>query len=207
MGYVKREKFDQLQAMKKKQNRKSTNWFVHELILYSFTALACSLFCYHPRSWFPSMCSFIQQLTYFWSCLFTPKFLFIVANVIVVFLFGESIFMGSSSSNSASQYYEEYVPRSRIAASSSTTTHDHHEVKEVKSINEEGNQEVADEKVHEVKKDIDHEEKGRRDGEEEEEEEAGELAAEELNKRVEEFIARVNKQRWLEARSLLRCHA
>ena len=38
------------------------------------------------------------------------------------------------------------------------------------------------------------------------EEESG-LPPEELNRRVEEFIARVNKQRWLEAQSLVCCQA
>ncbi|KAM1859776.1 hypothetical protein ACFX13_012032 [Malus domestica] len=60
---------------------------------------------------------------------------------------------------------------------------------------EEKKEETEEEKDEEKKEEIE---------EEREEEKAG-IPAEELNKRVEDFIARVNKQRWLEARFLVCC--
>lgn len=90
---------------------------------------------------------------------------------------------------------------------------DHTEVNEVLPLKEdsgdghdedfeecEGN--VTENEIHEEEEE-DEQEEDKEQEKEEEEEEATWIPAEELNKRVEDFIARVNKQRWLEARFLV----
>ena len=59
---------------------------------------------------------------------------------------------------------------------------------------------LVEESLHKVEEEKEEkEEEEEKDGEEDQ---PG-LPAEELNKRVEEFIARINKQRWLEAKLLV----
>jgi hypothetical protein len=168
--------------------------------------------------------------------------LFILVNVIVVFLVGESRFGGSHSS-SVGEIYDEYVERSWSLRGVSThqdkaedsklevnwvdqeTNVQDKEVvlkEEVAELTNKGDKEVAvkeedgrevNELTNKGKKDAHEEVKVKEDrheekeiSEEEEEEESG-LPPEELNRRVEEFIARVNKQRWLQAQLLVCCKA
>ncbi|KAJ6713713.1 MYELIN TRANSCRIPTION FACTOR 1-LIKE [Salix viminalis] len=155
------------------------------------------------------------------SC-FGPKCLFILVNAIVVFLVGESRLVGSQSSP-VGEIYDEYVERSRSLRGVSPhqdeedkqeTDQDrqtHIQVKEV-VVKEQGTKEVTEltneggkhgHEEFEVEGDQ-HGEKEILEEEEEEEEESG-LPPEELNRRVEEFIARINKQRSLEAQFLVCC--
>jgi len=91
---------------------------------------------------------------------------------------------------------------------------------EVAELTNKGDKEVAvkeedDREANELtskgKKDAHEEVKVKEDRHEEkeisEEEEESGLPPEELNRRVEEFIARVNKQRWLQAQLLVCCKA
>ena len=63
---------------------------------------------------------------------------------------------------------------------------------------------LVEESLHKVEEEKEEkEEEEEKDGDEDGEEDQPGLPAEELNKRVEEFIARINKQRWLEAKLLV----
>lgn len=75
--------------------------------------------------------------------------------------------------------------------------------KECEGTDEEEKEEENEKKEEEKKVEKKEEEIEQEKEEEEEEEEAAGIPAEELNKRVEAFIARVNKQRSLEARFLV----
>lgn len=185
MASVKRVK--KLQANK---NYEKGCFFVCNLVIvYALTGLACSLFWSYPF-WFSSVsCCMTQvlfiRLLYIWSSFSNnPKWLFVVVNVIIVVLVGESNFLGSKSSSlsAVDQYYDKYVERSKRLSGLDSNYNTVQEKKEVK----------MDKKDQEE--------------EEEDEEEVG-LPAQELNKRVEEFIARVNKQRWLEEKSIVCCPA
>ncbi|GLT38852.1 hypothetical protein SLA2020_130710 [Shorea laevis] len=271
MGSIKAEKFGAIKGYKK-------NHFLYNLILHFLAAITCSLLCSCPY-WFTSLCYsmnnfFLISLPYIWSSFSNPKFLFIVVNVIVIFLVGESK-MVSTSSSPADEIYDEYVKRTQslrrvtsactkmkeekvekkkeviikqvnkvedkevekekesrdnfeIVEEDEEKEGDHGEEKEsqekVEIVEEDGEKEGGHgeeeqnrEKVELVEEDEENEGDGEEEpelppavvrGEDEEEnggggEEEGGLPAEELNKRVEEFIARVNKQRWLEANSLV----
>ncbi|XWS37088.1 hypothetical protein CRYUN_Cryun19dG0012900 [Craigia yunnanensis] len=119
-------------------------------------------------------------------------------NLIVVVLIGESKFFASASTLSGDVHYDEYVDRSRSPQNSSTL-----EVKKEKKMKpfEENMKRTSlvsvtgrlVEKIREIKK-----EKNYLEGENE-----LILPTEELKKRADDFIARVNSQRRLEARLLL----
>ncbi|KAF3432387.1 hypothetical protein FNV43_RR27127 [Rhamnella rubrinervis] len=163
-------------------------------------------------------CSLFMSLPSIWSSFFNPKCLFVVVNVIVVFLVGESKFLGSSHSSPATDIYSEYLERSQSLKgqrrqSSSTTFQEKKEDKNLKldeyysavvervdDIKEVEAKEDEVDEFEDCKEDdgdenniVDDHHQQERDGEEE----VG-LPAEELKRRVEDFIARVNKQRRLE---------
>lgn len=96
--------------------------------------------------------------------------------------------MGSQSS--AAEIYDEYAERSRASRRVLSALQEAKEME--KNLVEESLHKVEEEKEEK-------EEEEEKDGEEDQ---PG-LPAEELNKRVEEFIARINKQRWLEAKLLV----
>ncbi|GMJ05497.1 hypothetical protein HRI_004218900 [Hibiscus trionum] len=223
-------------AMKKQMK---TQFSIHNsLHLLAGISFTCSLFF----SDIPSLCSSMEQfllvsLPCIWSSFSNPKFLFVVVNVIVIFLVGESGVVGSKKPSGACDVYGEYIKRSRgrvrkVSVSVSNEAKRMEckeeegllEVKEVitcesesmeeatptcENIAEENEKEIVEEETLEIAEEI-HE---REIVEEEtleiaeeiigreivEDEQVVELPAEELNKRVEEFIARVNKQRWMEA--------
>ncbi|KAF9606590.1 hypothetical protein IFM89_026852 [Coptis chinensis] len=213
-------KIEKLQAMNK--YKKSSTQFLKALILYCSTALICSILCLSPF-WLPSLYASIKAFLFvsvpnFGVLFINPKCLFIVSNVIVILLIGESKFLSSKSSPDT-EIYDEYVKRS-----SSLRRHpcsEEIEVKETKlevclveenenkvirvveeegEVKEEkGGEEDDEEKEGEVKE-KEHEKEEAFDGEDE----LG-LPTEELNRKVEDFIEKINNQRKLEARQLLVC--
>lgn len=203
-----------MDSMKKIQKKIQKNGCCfYNLMLYSLTGLACSVFCCHAYSFcslsgtYYAMKQFLFiYVPYIWSSFSSPNCLFVIANVIIVFLVGESNFMGSSgnSSSPATDLYDEYVQRSitRLRAREAADKID--EEKPHEQIVEQ-----SVKRVHQVK-DVNKEKQAKfeqaKEKDDEDREEDG-LPAEELNKRVEDFIARVNKQRWLEAKSLICCKA
>ena len=100
--------------------------------------------------------------------------------------------MGSQSS--AAEIYDEYAERSRASRRVLSALQEAKEME--KNLVEESLHKVEEEKEEK-------EEEEEKDGDEDGEEDQPGLPAEELNKRVEEFIARINKQRWLEAKLLV----
>ncbi|GFS33937.1 hypothetical protein Acr_00g0031370 [Actinidia rufa] len=124
------------------------------------------------------------------SLFFNPKCLFIVGNAIIAFLVGESKLACLRSS-----------PATEICEEASTHTEDKEERLNTDFVEESANKiedkYMAESVIGEVKaRDND----GDGNGQENEEEECGLPSTEELNKRVEDFIAKVNRQRWIEAR-------
>ncbi|XAR64368.1 hypothetical protein NMG60_11024676 [Bertholletia excelsa] len=196
-------KAEQLPAMK--SYKKSQ--FLSNLVLHSITALISTLLCSFPF-WYPKLCSSVEQfflvsLPNFKASFFNPKCLFVLGNAIIVFLVGESKLAGSGSYPPAGEIYDEYAERMRTMHEVSVhverkdenvgfETEESLEMIEDKYMIEE---EQAEEAQARDPDGDDHE------SEEEEQEESG-LPAEELNKRVEDFIAMFNRQRWLEAREL-----
>ncbi|KAL5726888.1 hypothetical protein ACHQM5_000133 [Ranunculus cassubicifolius] len=189
------------------RNKYKKKEFSDTLILYCFIVLSCCLLCSTPF-WLPSLVSSSKAFIFvsvpsIGALLFTPKCLFVVCNIIIIILIGESKYVGSSSSTD-NEIYHEYVKRTATVRTQPKP--EKQEVVDTKfeittiaeekeNINEEqGNGGEANE-VETVKED----EFG--DGEEKEEDVA--LPAEELNKKFDDFIAKVNNQRRLEARQLV----
>ncbi|MBA0791733.1 hypothetical protein Gohar_016298 [Gossypium harknessii] len=259
-------KAKKIQAMKKyRKTQFSSHNFLHFVAVFGILILS-SFWSINP-----SLCSSMKQfviisLPCIWSSFFDPKCLFIVVNVIVVFLVGESGLVGSKVSPGR-DVYDEYVERNRRVRGVSVSTTVPREVGDYKAMDsEEGKggfaqtEEEEEEKgLFEVKEVITSEaesgeEEQTREVEEEEEglfevkdvitskvdpleeertceikeekwlieviketktwkvehgrsivEDHQEIELPEFNKRVEEFIARVNKQRWMEAQSLVSC--
>lgn len=206
--------------------------FLYSLILHSVIALTCSLLCSYCY-WFPSLCCAMNHFLFTSlpniSAFFVkPKCLFIVVNVIVVFLVGESKLFDSNSLSPASDLYDEYVERSHSLRGQYSTsreskvernseTHDGYikhsldysnqlpEEKEERKLEIiliedmstnmiEGKKVMKDQEEGEDKKD-----QVKAEVEDDDDEEEMGLPAEELKQRADEFIARVNKQMWLEA--------
>ncbi|GFZ17355.1 hypothetical protein Acr_26g0006250 [Actinidia rufa] len=164
---------------------KKQQLLVNNLLLYSLTTLTCSLFCFSPF-WNPLLFSCIKvflsvSLPQITSLFFTSKFFFIIGNLIVIFLVGESKIFSSCSFSDV--YYDEYVSRKR----------NKEEAKFGKSIEERVDSNVAskseEDKEGLIEEKLDEDEDGEGFG----------LPAEEINKRADDFISRVTKQRRLES--------
>ncbi|XP_068666504.1 uncharacterized protein [Aristolochia californica] len=216
---------------------------LQNLFQYCLTAFVVSL-CFSKSALFPALCSFLN--TFFsvtapnmGAYVLDPKCLFVVCNVIVIVLVGESKLAGPRGASPASDIYDEYVRRNKsIRRLSSMEEKERREMKvdvpskegivetgnEVGEEEEDGGGEETQTPIPEEEKEEEvAEEEGDEVAEEEEEDEVAEekkkenaelegegdqedgelLPADELNKRVEDFIARIKNQRKLEARLLL----
>ncbi|KAM0004563.1 hypothetical protein Hdeb2414_s0238g00844121 [Helianthus debilis subsp. tardiflorus] len=176
--------------------------FVGTILLYSLTTLACTLFC-SSHLWYPPFCAtfnviFFLTLPKICSFFLTSKVLFIVGNLIVIFLVGESKFFASESKALNANYsdichdkykYKCKITNPRVLPSTKAKRDDEEEeMMEVKS----------DEKMYKCcREEIRILEKLKHEDLELSEEDS--LPAEELNKWADDFIARVNRQRKLEA--------
>ncbi|TXG54405.1 hypothetical protein EZV62_019661 [Acer yangbiense] len=88
---------------------------VENFFIYSLTALAFSLILSSPF-WFPSMKAFLfVSLPKAGFVLLSPKVLFIVGNLIVVVLVGESRFFAPKPSPASNVYYDEYISRKELS--------------------------------------------------------------------------------------------
>ncbi|KAK3013862.1 hypothetical protein RJ639_010210 [Escallonia herrerae] len=182
-------KIQKIQAI----NRYKKQQLVNTLILYSLTTAACSLYCCSPF-WYPPLCATVNaflsvSLPNICSLLFGPKALFILGNLIVIFLVGESKMFKSDASSYADICYHE---------NRSGSLGNHSQDKDVKRL----------EKTFVKKVRNGHGQKGYREAEktkmekqkqEDVQGEALSLPTEEFNKMADDFIARVNRQRRLEA--------
>lgn len=114
-------------------------------------------------------------------------------NVIVVALIGESRLGGSKEQPPAREIYDEYVRRNDA-------------IRREAEVGGEAAHGVIDEEKKMSKVIVKELERGFKSetiecvNDEREQEEDEELRNEELNRRIEDFIVRVNRQRWLEAR-------
>ncbi|CAL9118136.1 unnamed protein product [Musa textilis] len=195
-------KMEKLQAMRSYRR----NHFFLVFLQYILRVVLVGLFLSCPN-WLPSICSFAK---FFLVCLPNigatvsgPKFVFVVSNIIIIFLVGESRLSKSPARHPG--IYEDYVSRSQSLQRMVSV-----EVKEKEAVMVEPSLEETKEKDEETVEEEEEEVKGDAGEEELEtereellEEEYEELPAEELNRRVEDFIAKVNMQRKLEARMLI----
>jgi hypothetical protein len=167
-------------------NKFSESRRLQKLPTLSIYAVATSVTCLLLTSpaWFPSLCSLLSFFFFttlpglVTAFLLSPKCLFVVGNLIVAFLVGESRLSPRRDDDQPSlvnEIHEEHVKRNMAMVAKATTeavvVADHSASVGVVGLGEEV----------EVKEE---------EGEEEE-----------LHKRVEDFIARVKKQRKLEAKS------
>ncbi|XP_043725429.1 uncharacterized protein LOC122671992 [Telopea speciosissima] len=180
----------ELQKLQPISKYKKKHYFLNTLIFYSLTVFTGTLFCSSPL-WFPSLFSSTKSFLFISipkmrSFLLNPTCLFIVCNIIIVFLVGESKLVGSSSSSSAADIYDEYVKRSQNLQRFSSQE----EKKESRKLEMRFTEETT-QRVHE-------------DGGGEKAEEREDIFdGDDLKRRVEDFIARVNRQRKLEAEQLI----
>ncbi|XP_008780843.2 cyclin-dependent kinase 11A-like [Phoenix dactylifera] len=215
------------QAMKRCRGKQLLPTFIQSCL----TVVMLVLFLSSPL-WLPHMFScmkkfFLVSLPNIGAIIFRPKCLFIVSNIIIIFLIGESKL---SKSPPAPDIYEEYVARRqslqrlpsgevKVVESVMEETLNKESVKE-ESLKEESSakedpsdggetkeddevlEEEEEEKGGGVEEEEEEEEVERECEELDEEEEMG-LPAEELNRRAEDFIAKFNLQRRLEARMLV----
>ncbi|KAF5476523.1 hypothetical protein F2P56_003270 [Juglans regia] len=175
---------------------------------YSLTVLTFSLFCSSPF-WFPYLSSSMKvflsvSLREMASILFSYKFVFILGNLIVVaLLIGESkVFSSNTTSPSIDVLYDEYVLNSTRSLQSSSTTEvkrseikieKYYDVENVKRINGKGGED-AEAIMNWAVQSHDHIDGNNIHFA---------LPAQELSKRADDYIARVNKEWRLEARLLL----
>ncbi|KAI3456347.1 hypothetical protein Pfo_013010 [Paulownia fortunei] len=212
-------KAEKIQAMK---NYKRAQ-FLYNFILYSLTSLITCLFFSYPF-WLPSMKHLLFSLPNNISFIFNAKCFFIVANLIIFILMGESKLARSSYSSPASDIYDEYVARSRscpkvnsdvvveedrFMQSMNFEEKKHGNIKNVCDEEKKKEMRVCKSKHHKQKKKEMRVCRSEVWGESEilkrektnwEKENQLYIPREELNKRVEAFIARVSKQRLLEAK-------
>ncbi|MFS7940192.1 hypothetical protein Hanom_Chr05g00461431 [Helianthus anomalus] len=228
-----------IHAYKTRANKKHKgNQLLNEFILYSLTTLACTSFCSSPL-WYPPFCAtfnvfFFYSLPKIASFFFTSKALFIVGNLIVIFLLGESKFFSSKldayNDVGHSKYECKRLDQLQVHPSqehkgkkiNKDTTKQKMQVKILESKTcEEGDndeffelhcdEETCESEVDQMAESFDHDMEDMRCLEwevkvvDEERHEGIEgdgdvsLPAEELNKLVDDFIARINRQRRLEA--------
>lgn len=194
-------KLQKIQAIKKYKR----NQLMKNLFLYSLTTITCLFFS--SAFWLPSISSFMEDLLFVYvpklpSLFFSSKFVFIIGNLIVVVLIGESKIFSSESPPASEAYYEEYI-------SSRQTS-----LLKVSAPEEKKENYIVEKKVTWANNKAEIDEKGsvdRRVGVEKkylkdfdgDDHELITLPTKDLKKRADDFIARVNKQRIFEARELL----
>ncbi|ONK55248.1 uncharacterized protein A4U43_UnF5930 [Asparagus officinalis] len=159
---------EKLKAMKCHRRSKTTK-LLQDLLKFFLATIFLGLFLSSPL-WLPFTFSLLKTLL---MVIVDTKCLFVIFNIIVIVLFGQSKLSIPSPSY---DIYDEYVSRN----------------KSLQRLNISENA---------VKKDVVLED---REESKYEEVEEGDLngGLDELNKRVEDFIARVNKQRRIEARTI-----
>ncbi|KAL6616634.1 hypothetical protein ACP70R_038904 [Stipagrostis hirtigluma subsp. patula] len=170
---------EKLSAMNKySKSRRQQQQLVPTLTLYMVATFVLCLLLTSPL-WFPKLWSFLgffmlttlpDLVTTF---LLSPKCLFVVGNLIVAFLVGESRLAPKRELSLVNEIHEEHVKRNTAATIAKVETAmvvaDHSAFVGAMEVREEVKEEKGEE--------------------------------EELHKRVEDFIARVKKQRKLEAKS------
>ncbi|EYU27891.1 hypothetical protein MIMGU_mgv1a018495mg [Erythranthe guttata] len=225
-------KAEKIEAMKKNNKRAQ---FLYNLILYSLTSLITCLFFSYPFNWFPSsmkhLILFYLETTDF-SDFVNPKSLFVVANLIIFILIGESKLSSSRYSSPASDVYDEYIRRNRSRLKLNSSDDEaviikedpeeevHASMQSVKLCEEKKHGNIIKKREIRVSRSRQYYQKEKKSNsggmrvsksevwgeseiakmEKKMEERESIIPKEELDKRVEDFISRVNKQRLLEAK-------
>ncbi|XP_045823271.1 uncharacterized protein LOC123915998 [Trifolium pratense] len=192
-------------------NRYKKNKFLDNLYFYSLTALICSFFCCVTLC-LPYLSSFLVYMSSLIPLLLSSKLLFILCNIIIFVLMINSKILSSDSSTNSDVYYDEY-----IQSSQSQTTKPHiqtFEVNKVKTFEKHVEENIMNmfEKhvgqntmdlkrkvwIKETTKTMEAKEEGDDldGGYEKQSNLVG--CSDELNKRAEDFIARVNRHREFE---------
>ncbi|KAJ6358661.1 hypothetical protein OIU76_000391 [Salix suchowensis] len=198
-------------------NKSKKHQLLDNFFLYSLTVLTCTLFCSSPF-WFPSL---FESLKLFLlvsppklgSVFLSPKFIFIVGNLIIIVLVGESKFFTSNSPPDTGAYYDEYIDHKRSPQTASgveqeTETNMEKSSTEKCSRTCENGEKNEGKGLAEERKYLEEEEDFSLLTEElnkraDDSIEDFSLPTEELNKRADDFIARVNRQRMVEAMLLV----
>ncbi|XP_019462861.1 PREDICTED: uncharacterized protein LOC109361776 isoform X2 [Lupinus angustifolius] len=177
--------FKKIQAM----NRYKRREFLENLYFYSLTALICSVFCCVTLC-LPYLSSMIKVYLFVFISSLIPlllnsKLLFIIGNLVIFALILNSRILSSHSSSTTNVYYDEYIHSSQTQKPEIPSV----EVKgkildglNILELKEKGWIKKASEAWHEK----------------EEDEPSLFPSSDELNRRAENFIARMNKQRRLE---------
>ncbi|KAF4361158.1 hypothetical protein G4B88_027698 [Cannabis sativa] len=200
-------------------NKYRKNELLKNLLFYALTTIA-SLYLLSPL-WLPFITSSMEVLLFVYvpklpSLFFSSKFVFIVGNLIIVALIGESKIFSSSQNKSSPiiststsndhSYYEEYISTSaKQIIKYQVVSAPPHEEKKVICIEEEEKKMITWAKVDDddEKKIVVVEKKLEDFHNDDEVITTNYLPNEDLKKRADDFIARVNKQRVFEAREML----
>ena len=194
-----------IHAMKRYKRRQ----FLDNLYFYSLIALTCSLFCC------VSLClPYLSSLVRAFFCvnisglipfLLSSKLLFIIGNLIIFVLIVNSRILSCSSSSATDVYYDEYIqncqkkPQIPTPVVIKAEKFEKHVEEKVDMRVEDGLNSVDSKCKGWVKEAT---EEAWPDKEEDNIDEGDELSlvssSDDLNKRAEDFIARVNRQRRLE---------
>ncbi|KAK1259155.1 hypothetical protein QJS04_geneDACA015428 [Acorus gramineus] len=203
MDPIHREK---LQAMKRyKKHHKDHQNLLKTLITHTIVAVLLGVFLSSPL-WIPKLLSSIDLLIKnIGAFVFRPGCLFVLCNAIIIFLVRDSRRGGPPD------IYDEYLEHNkglkRVYLTTITTTTTNNNNNEVVEVEEEREVEkhVVEEKIEEIEEEEEEEEEEVHEEEdmEGEEEVVMGMSTEELNRKVEEFIARVNMQRRREDQLLL----
>ncbi|XP_038875115.1 uncharacterized protein LOC120067646 [Benincasa hispida] len=156
----------------------------HSLIIFFFTFWLSSQFDCFPPDALSSMINMVVMPPSF----FSPSCFFVIVNFIVIYIVGEQKLAGAESSSIMNKMYDEYYIGKTMEMNMNSCEN-------MKQLVEKVVEEKEEEEMGFVEGDndgVDVSEKLETEGD-------CELANEELNKRAEAFIARVNKQRKLEA--------
>ncbi|BAT73127.1 uncharacterized protein HKW66_Vig0014100 [Vigna angularis] len=188
-----------IQAMK----RYKSHQFLNNLYVYFVSALTCSVFCFVTFC-MPYLSSllrlfFFVHISSLVPVLFSSKLLFIMGNLIIFFLVVNSRILSSDPSSTPVVYYDEYIRSSQTPKPLVATV----EVKRGKTLEKHVVGEILD--IDSVDfKCKGRVEKGTETFKEDDDIDAGDeqrlipSCSDELNKRADDFIARVNRQRRLE---------
>lgn len=190
-----------IQAM----NRYKRSQVLDNLYFYSFTALACSVFCCVTLC-LPYLASMVQVffMVYMSSLIqfmLSSKLVFFIGNLIIFVLVVNSRMFSSDPSSTSDVYYDEYIQSSQtnmpqinptFVVNKAKSFENKHVVESVAMAVEDGLNNLdlkARVWVNKVKEE---------DNSDREEEQSFYSSYDELNRRAEDFIARVNRQRKLE---------
>ncbi|KAI4385319.1 hypothetical protein MLD38_003360 [Melastoma candidum] len=210
----------------KSYNNDNLRFLPRRLVTRFSATVFGSILCSYPY-WGPSVCNFLfVTLPCAIRLLLTPECLFFLLNAIISFLIWGSRLEGSDlSMPRPKDAYEEYIERSRSLGSVSSFPNDGSSTgTKAVTINDPVVDKVMEDKerglepgTQDAENSIgDDNQNGGDEGEvsdsshvnvdadeQDDEDEDDGLGADELNKRAEEFIAKVNQQRWREARSVV----